>query len=207
MRIPDDRYDALLAYIETGAQGNLSSELIEYIELLDTIRSMYSRYRSRDSIINFLQNAPYNLSYYSAIIRFTEAINFFYLDNEIKKKAWRNMYAERLDKAADLVLKTSTSPLDIEIYKKIIDAAARMRHLDKPDPPELPPELFSKPYKIYTLNPEDIGRTRANRNLLAKHIDELDIPEKDKERVRSDAGLSEINLFDDDQDQEDKIEE
>ena len=207
MRIPDGKYDALLAYIESGAQGNLSPELVEYIELLDVIRSMYSRYRSRDTIINFLQKPPYILSYYSAVKRFSEAINFFYLDNEIKKKAWRNVYAERLDKVADLALRASTSILDLEIYKKIIDAAARMRQLDKPDPPELPPELFLKPFKIYTLNPEDIGRTRADRNLLAKHIDELDIPEKDKERVRADAGLAEINLFDDEQDQEDKIEE
>ena len=207
MRIPDNKYDALLAYIESGAQGNLSPELVEYIELLDVIRSMYARYRSRDTIINFLQKPPYTLSYYAAVIRFSEAINFFYLDNDIKKKAWRNVYAERLDKVADLALKASTSILDLEIYKKIIDAAARMRQLDKPDPPELPSELFTKPFKIYTLNPEDIGRTRADRNLLAKHIDELDIPEKDKDRVRADAGLTEINLFEDDQDQEDKTEE
>ncbi len=203
MEIPDSKYDQLLTYIETGAKGDLTDEMVRYIELLDTIRSMFTRYQSRDVIINFLQKPPYNLSRYHAIKRFTDAVNFFYLDNEIKKSAWRNWYAEKLDRAADLVLKTATSSKDIDIYKNILLAASEMRQLNKEDKEELPEELFKKPVKLYTLNPELIGRKKANRDLLGKHIDALDVPEIEKKRMKSDAMVTDVEFVTENESPED----
>jgi len=204
MKIPDSKYDQLLAYIESGAKGNLPRGLIEYVELLDLIRSMYSRYESREAIINFIYQKPYNLSPALAAKRFSEAMNFFYLDNEVRKKAWRNIYAEKLDRAANLVLKTAENAADIEIFKKIIDAAARMRQLDKIDPPEIPKQLYDKPYKIYSLDPATIGRKRPDKRLLAKKIDELpDTPEAEKESLKEDALINTPKFFQDADEAED----
>jgi len=200
--LDDFNYEKILHFIETGAQGDLPDELIEYVRLLEIIRSMYDRYQSIPSIVNFLQKPPFGLSEYVAKKRFNEAINLFYADNEIKKQTWRNVYAARLDRAADLALLASTSVADLEVYKKIVDAAARMRQLDLQDDRELPPELFQRPFKIYTLDPEKIGRKRADRNLLAQQIDSLAIPEKEKDKARSDAMITDIELFADG-DQED----
>ncbi len=198
MKIPDCKYDQLLIYIESGAKGDLPRHLIEYVELLDLIRSMYARYESREAIINFICSDPYNLSPALASKRFAEALNLFYLDNEIKKKAWRNIYAEKLDRAADLVLKTARNAADIEIYKKIVDAAARMRQLDQADPPEIPQELYDRPYKIYSLDPATIGRKRPDKRLLAKKIDELpDMPETEKDRLKEDALIKTPKFFQD----------
>ena len=195
MDIDDNKYDELLTYIESGTKGNLPEEMIEYISILEMIRGLHMRYENRQAIVKLLQQPPYNLSYYNATLRYSEAVNFFYLDHEIKKQAWRNLYAEKIDRAADLVLKTATSSKDIDVYKNLIYAAMEARHLNVPDAEDIPKELFLKPTKVYTLKPELLGRKKINRTLLAKHIDSLDIPEADKQRVRSDAMLTETIEF------------
>jgi len=203
MEIPESKYEALLAYIESGASGDLSEEMIEYVNILELIRTMHMRYESRLTIIKFLQQPPYNLSEYIAVSRFSDAINFFYLDSEIKKQAWRNLYAEKLDRAADLVLKTATNSKDIDIYKNIVLSARDMRQLNIPESEDIPEEFFRKPVKLYTLNPEMVGKKRANRVLLAKHIDSLHIPEAEKVRLKSDAMIDDVEFMHIDESEQD----
>lgn len=200
MEIDDNKYDALLAFIETGSQGDLPEELIEYISILELIRGMHMRYENRNAIVKFIQQPPYGLSEYHATQYYTDAINLFYLSNEIKRQAWRNVYAEKLDRAADLVLMTATTSKDIDIYKNIIYAIKDFRQLGEPEPDDIPEEFFKKPVKIYTLDPTQVGRSRPDRNLLAKHIDKLDIPETDKQRIKSDAMIEEIEFLSNDED-------
>jgi hypothetical protein len=204
MEITDIKYDALLNFIDTGATGELSAEMVQYLETLELIRSMHMRYEDRSTIIRFLQKHPYNLSPYLATKYYSDAAMFFYLNIPIKKQAWRNMYAEELDRAADLVIKTATSSKDIDIYKNIKLAASDMRQLGVPENEDIPEEFFKKPYKLYVLNPNQVGRVSANRNLLARHIDSLDIPEADKQRVKSDAMIEDIDFLSDIEDDEDK---
>lgn len=195
MDIDENKYDELLVYIDSGAKGNLPEEMIEYVNLLELIRGMHMRYENRQAIVNFLQQPPYSLSYYQAIHRYTEAINFFYLDHQIKKDAWRNLYAEKIDRAADLVLATATSSKDIDIYKNLIYAAKELRGLDQKDELDIPEDFFKPKVKIFTLDPKMLGRNRPDRRLLARHIDSLDIPEADKQRARSDAGINDTIDF------------
>lgn len=195
MEIEDNKYDALLAFMETGARGDLQQEMVDYLSILELIRGLHMQFNSKDTIVNFLQKQPYSLSYFISIKYYSDAINFFYLDNQIKKQAWRNVYAEQLDRAADLVLKTATTSKDLDIYKNIKLAAANMRQLDQPEQDDIPEEFFKKPIKMYVLDPELVGRKRANRNLLAKHIDSLDIPETDKMRLKSDAMITDVDFI------------
>lgn len=195
MVIEDNKYDALVAFIETGAQGELPDELIEYLSILELIRGMHMRYENRNAIIKFLQQPPYNLSEYKAVNYYSNAINFFYLNNKIKKQAWRNVYAEKLDRAADLVLKTAINSKDIDVYKSIISDAREMRQLNEPEAEDIPEEFFKKPNKVYIMDPRKVGHQRANRNLLAKHIDDLDIPETDKQRLKQDAMIEDIDFL------------
>lgn len=204
VNLEDYKYEQILHFIESGAKGELSEDLVKYIQLLELIRSMYDKYQSESSIVNFLQKSPYNLSEFQAKKRFYEAINLFYADNNVKKQTWRNVYATRLDRAADLALKAATSVADLEVYKKIIDAAARMRQLDRQDEKEIPKELFDKPFKIYTLDPEKVGRKRADRNLLAQQIDSMEVSEKEKDKAKRDGLLVDaIEIFEDGDQEED----
>lgn len=202
-KLDDYKFEQIIQFIETGAKGDLTEEMVKYIQLLEMIRGMYDKYETVPAIVNFLQKPPFNLSEYVAKKRFNEAINLFYADNEIKKQTWRNVYASRLDRVADLALLAAKSVEDLKIHKEIIEAAARMRQLDKQDDKELPKELFEKPFKIYTLDPEKIGRKRADRNLLAQQIDSLKVPEKYKERAKADALITDIEIFEDVDQEED----
>lgn len=202
MQIPDDKYDQLLAFVEAGAKGNLSEEMIEYLSILELIRSMNFRFENRQTIINFLQKPPYKLSRYLATKYYSDAINFFNVDSKITKQAFRNMYAEKLDRAADLVIKTATNSKDLDIYKNIIYAIRDLRELNVPEKEDIPDSFYKKPYKLYILDPKLIGRSRPNRNSLARHIDSLEIPEQDKQRLKQDA-LIEDAVFLSDDDNED----
>lgn len=195
MGIDESKYDQLLVYIDSGAKGNLPQELVEYTSMLELIRGMHMRYENRQAIVKILQQPPYSLSYYQATQRYSEAVNYFYLNHEIKKQAWRNVYAEKLDRAADLILKTATSSKDMDVYKNIIYAAMEARALSQPDQDDIPKGLFEKPIKIYTIDPKLLGRKPADRRLIAKHIDSLDVPESDKQRARNDAMLGDTVDF------------
>jgi hypothetical protein len=200
MEIADSKYDALLSYIETGASDNLSTEMVEYLSTLELIRSMHMRYENRQAIVKFIQGPPYSLSPYLANKYYSDAINFFYLDIDIKKQAWRNMYAEMLERSAEIIIKTAKTSKDIDIYKNVILAAGFMRQLGEPEPDDIPEEFFQKPIKVYTIDPELVGRKKANRYELARHIDSLDIPEREKLRVKGDALIEDLDLFPEDED-------
>ncbi len=201
MEIFDDKYDQLLAFVESGAKADLPEELIKYLSVLELIRSMHFKFENRQTIINFLQKPPYQLSQYLASKYYSDAINFFYIDVKITKQALRNMYAEKLDRAADLVLKTATNSKDLDIYKNIIYAIRDLRELNIPEKEDIPEEFYKKPYKLYVLDPKLIGRQRPNRNELARHIDSLEIPEYDKQRLKRDALIEDAVFLTDEEDE------
>ena len=185
----------MLAMIDPGEQGRLTDEMIEYMELLRIIHGWSFRHFTRDQIIKLLQSPPWSLSYYVAAKRYSDAVNFFYIDTKITKEAFRNMYAEKMDRVADLVLKTATCSKDLDVWKNMIYAIKDLRQLDVPEKEDIPDEFFKKPIKVYVLNPELVGRKKADRNKLARHIDNLDIPEKDKQRVKADAMIEDIDFL------------
>ena len=195
MEIPDNLYDDMMTMIDTGDQGGLTDEMVEYMELLKIIHGWTFHHFSREQIITLLQSHPYNLSYYLATKRYSEAVNYFYIDVKITKSAFRNWYAEKLDRAADLVFETATSSKDIDVYKNIIYAIREFRELDVPEPDDIPDDFYKKFNKVYVLDPKLVGRKRPDRNKLAAHIDSLDIPETDKHRVKADAMIEDIELF------------
>lgn len=200
MEFNEKMYDQLTVFIQNGSTNQMPAEMVDYLSMLELVRSLHFRFDSRDAIVKTLTKEPYNLSRYKAYEVYSDAVNFFYIDVKVTKEAFRNMYAEQLDRAADLVLKTSTGAKDMEIYKNIKMAAYNMRGLDKPDPQDIPKELFLKPNKIYVLDPELFGRPKANRRELAQHIDSLPIAETDKLRIKGDAMIEDIDFLEDETD-------
>ena len=200
MEMTDKMYDQLQVYVQNGTVSHMPENMVNYLSMLELVRSLHFRFESRDAIVKLLMQEPYSIARTKAYEIYSDAINFFYLDIKITKEAWRNVYAEQLDRAAELVLKTATCSKDLEIYKNIKASAAQMRSLDKPDPQDIPAELFNKPNKIYVLDPELFGRPKANRKLLAEHIDNLAIPETHKRRIKGDALIEDIDFLEDDED-------
>lgn len=188
-------FERLQEYIENGRQGDMPEEMVTYLEQLDIVRGQLNRSKSKEYIINLLKAAPYNLSDYLARKRYIDAINFFYLDTEIKKQAWRNLYADKLEKAANVVLMSATTAKELDIYKNILLAAANMRGLNEAEKEELPAELYQRPIKVYTNDVKVLDIPQVSRIELLKMIDSYEIPEVEKERLKGEALITTPKLF------------
>lgn len=187
--------EVIQEYIESGRTKEMPEEIERYLNLMEIVRGMHLRQKSRAFCIKLLKSQPYSLSEYLARKIYNDAINFFYSDNDIRKEAWRNIYAEKIEKAAAVVLETSKSAKDLEIYTKMLLQAAELRGLNEPDEKELPSELFEKPVKIYEVTPESLGMEPVDRRVIGEIIDSLPITELQKKAIRRDASVDDNTLF------------
>jgi hypothetical protein len=180
-------YQGLRAAIETG-QGELPEHLKKYYEVLDFIRSLYNQFNSKSFIISMVRTKWPEISYGVATKLYYESLNFFYVDNGIKKEVWANIYADQLDTIANLAFESN----QLDIAGKYKLEAAKMRGVGKEQAPQLPDELMDRRVILYTIKIADIGMKPANRRELAEQIDSYDIPEGDKRRLKNDAMIEDI---------------
>lgn len=197
------RYHDIADYIDKGSKTGLSEEEQEYLEILVTMNNMRRRYGMLNTI-KFFQAKPYNISAYRAKQMYYEALNLFYADEILEKKAARNLIAENLEKAAELCLASAKSPKDLEIYGDLQMKIFKAKQLDLPDPPEIPKELYSKPIKIYTLNPRQAKLPELDRNELARIIDALPHPESDKKVWKQEGLIEDVDFIEMLNDQKDE---
>jgi len=183
-------YEQLQAFIEEGEIRDIPADQLEYFEQLDYIRSLYGKYESKSFILNAVQIKWPKLSKLSVNKLFSESLNFFYLDNDVKVEAWKNIYADQLDNLARICYDIN----DIETARRCLNDAAKMRGVGSDDKSRIPKEFFERKPVFYTVRPEDVGIHRESRLKLQKFIEDLPILEKDKLRVKRDAGIEDIEF-------------
>lgn len=190
-------YGELQAFIMSG-KTEMPQNLQNYFDLLEVIRSMYSKYKSKKFIVNTITCAPYKIPKRAADKLFCDALNFFYSDNDIKKEAWKSIYAEKLEMAAMVAWQQN----DMETYGKLIMDAAELRGCKKDD--ALEKEKYDKRPVVYIFDAKKFGLPEPNKRELATLIDNLDIGEKEKQKARRDAQIIEDTEFEILPDDEDK---
>jgi len=191
-------YSILEKWVQNGKVDKLPEGMESYLEHLTAVSGFYNRGKNKTQIIKMLRNV-FRLDYSQAKNRYVDATNFFYLDNDIKFDAYMNLYADKLDKIADLITQTSTSPEEHLLAVKPIIEAAKLRASIKPTE-TLPDEFFTKPYKVYTMKLEDLGvHEPINRNLIGAMIDEMQLDEATKIRIKGDAEVGPKTLFKEDE--------
>lgn len=183
-------YEQLQAFIEEGEIRDIPADQLEYFEQLDYIRSLYGKYESKSFILNAVQVKWPKLSKLSVNKLFSESLNFFYLDNEVKIEAWQNIYADQLDNMARICFDMN----DFETGRRCLNDAAKMRGVGSEDKSRIPKDLFDRKPVFYTIRPEDVGIRRVSRVKIGQFIDELPILEKDKMRVKRDAGVEDVDF-------------
>lgn len=185
--------DKLEDYIQSGSVNNLSAEEAIYIDALTLFNSLGNKYGRRNTI-RFFTKEPFNLKYARASEMYDEAISLLNIDRNVPKKALRNRKAEQLEEAAIIVRDNAQSSKDWEVYANIIMQAAKLQELDKPDIEKLPLQAYQKPIRVYSLDTESIGLPKIDRQDLANQIEALEIPERDKIRLRKDALIEPFNI-------------
>lgn len=187
----------LQKFIETGRTDEMPEELLVYLNELEVVRGHLQRFANKDATIKLLKLPPYNLSYKQALSRYSDAINFFYIDNETKRDAWRGLYAERLDRIALAMLKAAKTVSDWEKAANVLNKAAEIRGVFDEEPEALPDELFVKPIHIYTTDISHLGHERINRKELARMIDSYKIDEVSRKRIKQEAMLEDPQFLTD----------
>lgn len=205
-KLLDYNLDDLYEWIETGRSQTAPEELFQYANLLDKIRGMMLRkdiYGSKEAIIKHLVNFDEHLkgNRYKANQYYAESIEYFYTQDNISKKAWRNLYAEDLDKAYDLAISLAQSTADVEKASKIKERAAKVRALDQEEPEKLPDNFFTRPNKIYTIDMDKFELGNVNRTELEIWIDEntKKLTPKAIDRIKQEALITKVKIFQDEE--------
>ena len=83
-----------------------------------------------------------------------------------------------------------------QIASGILANKARALQLDKEDPQKLPPEMYPRPFRLLSLDPEAVGLPAVNRQELARQIDGIVAPESVKRRLKMEAGITSMDIQD-----------
>lgn len=186
-------YSIYEEWIKGGKKDVLPEEMVDYVKHLTAVLGYHTRGFTEKQITPLLMET-FQLSYSAAKSRYVDAINHFYLDNDIKYEAHMQSIVERFKQIAATIYRTATSPDEMVLAVKPLKEAALI--LEKIKPKELVPEdLFDKPNKIYTFKPEDVGLLPANRNEIAKLVEKMQLEEVDKIEILKDADVEPQTLF------------
>lgn len=180
-------------YILGGSLNDLSTEEALYIDALTLFNSMYRKYGRRNTV-NFFTKSPWNLKHSRSSEMMDEALSLFYTDRSVEKKAMRHLFAEELMEAAMVVRDNALTSKDWEVFGNLKIQAAKLLGLDKEDPEKLDKEVYLKPVRLFSLDPESVGLPKVNRQELAIQIEALEIPEREKNKLRQDANLETIYI-------------
>jgi hypothetical protein len=192
MTINDIDLEDIYAFMEHGNPDKAPAHVAEYLELLDAVRGMHLRidkYGNSETIIRHLMTAN-KLSRMKANKIYQEALEYFYCDSHISKKAWRNILACKMEKMLNFVMLTAKDSTDAKRVVEIAKEMGAMLGVHEPDKDELPEELFRQPIKIYTSSAADLGLPAANRTKLKEWIENLpELTEKEKARIKQEADI------------------
>lgn len=187
--------------LRTGDLQSLTDAEREYFNMMELVRGLRARMMlpggtrvvTKAAIIKILKSDAYGLSDWMARQVYTDAINFFYSDEGVRPRAWANLYAEKLEKWADL----SASMGKLKEARSLLVDAAKLRGCFDDAAPEIPSELLNAaPVIIYTTDPQAMGAPKEDRRQLEAYIDSLpDIPEVSRQRIKEDAGVKPMDLM------------
>lgn len=186
--------------LRTGDLESLTPAERDYFELMEMVRGLNARMMlpggnrlvTKAGIIKLLKSDVYGLSDWMARRVYADALNFYYAVDDVRPRAWANLYAERFDKLGNLAASTGK----LKEAKGYFVEAAKLRGCYEKQDTEIPKELLdAAPVVLYTPDAESMGAPKADRKELEAFIDSLpDIPEISRRRVKEDAGIVRRNL-------------
>jgi hypothetical protein len=199
MKLEDITLNHIYDYIENGNPNKVDPAIVEYLDLIEKIRGMYLRFDkwgSKDAILKHLIKVDGHSRYFANQL-YNDCLEYFYCDNKISKDAWRNIYAEKMERNINLATLIVKDVSDIAKVNRMIKEAAELRQLDVEEPEELPEALFNRPWKLYSMDHNLLeGAAKVDRLKLAQQIDALpELSEKEREIIKREAAILPPNIF------------
>ena len=186
-------FERIQEYIASGSKGDLSDKERVYIDLLTLVYSLDGQYGKRRTV-RFLTSEPFGLPYQRAADIYSEAMELFYCNRKVSKDALRNKMADQFDTLYVAARDAAKTSKDYAVAADILANKARALQLDRDDPAKLPAEVYQPMFRLLSATPESIGLPAANRDELERQIDTVVAPEPVKRRLRTDAGITDLDI-------------
>lgn len=186
-------FERIQEYIASGSKGDLSDKERVYIDLLTLVYSLDGQYGKRRTV-RFLTSEPFGLPYQRAADIYSEAVELFYCNRKVSKEAMRNKMADQFDTLYVAARDAAKTSKDYAVAADILANKARALQLDRDDPAKLPAEVYQPMFRLLSATPESIGLPAANRDELERQIDTVVAPEAVKRRLRTDAGIVDLDI-------------
>lgn len=190
--------DRIERVLSTGSLDALPEAERRYYDLMEMVRGLRARLKVNDKlvtkagIIRLLKSEPYGLTDYMARRVYTDAINFFWAQDEVRPRAFSNLYADRLENWANLLFIQGQPRVALSYIK----LAAQLRGCFDEEPQQIPDELLNQqPTIIYTTDRRDLGLPATNRRQVEQLIDAIpDIPDLVRDSLKEDANIYKFQL-------------
>lgn len=196
-------YAVLQEYLETGDKALIENEeMVAYLEVLDLIRGWHYSLHTPSKILKALQLKYPDIKTHVAKRLYADAMNYFYCDIHIKKEAYRNMGADELFKLYTATVRSAKEPRDYKIAADILFKSLEARGALQDDPEGLPDHIYENKTPVFVMDPTLLKLPKADRNELARQIDDMPITELKKAKLKQHAGIEAIELFEDTDDAE-----
>lgn len=189
----EDAFERIQEYIASGSKGDLSDKERVYIDLLTLVYSLDGQYGKRRTV-RFLTSEPFGLPYQRAADIYSEAMELFYCNRKVSKDALRNKMADQFDTLYVAARDAAKTSKDYAVAADILANKARALQLDRDDPAKLPAEVYQPMFRLLSATPESIGLPAANRDELERQIDTVVAPDSVKRRLRTDAGITDLDI-------------
>lgn len=186
-------FERIQEYIASGSKGDLSDKERVYIDLLTLVYSLDGQYGKRRTV-RFLTSEPFGLPYQRAADIYSEAMELFYCNRKVSKEALRNKMADQFDTLYVAARDAAKTSKDYAVAADILANKARALQLDRDDPAKLPAEIYQPMFRLLSATPESIGLPAANRDELERQIETVVAPEAVKRRLRTDAGIVDLDI-------------
>lgn len=178
--------DDLLEFLETGDPKNVPPKLAAYMMMLEKIWSMYRRsfdFPNKEAIIKHLVIVD-KLQRYQAVKLVRDALTYFAQENELSKKTWKELIADKMLKAFTAAIRLAKNSRDFLDAVKILKEMAAVLQLDQEDIGEMEEDIMRQ-LQILSTDITIFGEEKQDRNSIAQFIDALpDVPEKVKEAAK-----------------------
>jgi hypothetical protein len=198
MKVEDVTLDQLYEFMEKGDINRAPEHIVDYLHLIEKVRGMILRvniYGNKEAVIKHLKLSD-NLSEYKANKVYNETIQYFYVDSGISKEAWRNFYADKMDKLVNFSMNLVESVSDAAKIVKMCKEIAELRGVNIPDKAELPDGYFDKPINLLSLDASIFEFGKANRQGLEDFIDTLpELTEKERIRIKQETLILPLKIF------------
>lgn len=189
--------DVLRNFLRTGEKSAISPVMQDYIRKMNTTASIiHLRGTSLKRVTEALMDNYPELSYSQARSIFYDALQFFWIDDNLSAETWDNYYADRMEDLFRLAVKADR--LDIAFKASVKAHEYRTQNRNVVSPEDWKPPVFIVSNE---LTPEELGykkrsvyeiARRKEKGEYSRLIDSLPVSEKEKQRLRMEADVTDV---------------